>query len=205
MTWPLKSATPCLTLANETNWEPSGAVLLNAKRLIDCLSNISDMEQAVYHEWVPTGAFVKATMWAVASSIVFLLLILAAFLHPLNTEGIIGFGVSMLTLMFILVLFLNFRGIKIQLSSEELIVEYGFFNHKHIRMDDIVSCNLVKASFRRFGGVGVRYGLDGSWAYTTSFGNAVEIVPKKGRTFVFSSNNPEKICQIINRKIQARA
>jgi hypothetical protein len=70
-------------------------------------------------------------------------------------------------------------------------------------MDDIISCNLVKASFRRFGGVGVRYGLDGSWAYTTSFGNAVEIVPKKGRTFVFSSNNPGKICQIINTRIQA--
>jgi hypothetical protein len=111
----------------------------------------------------------------------------------------------MLTLMFILVVFLNFRGIKIQLSSEGLAVDYGFFNHKHIKMDEIVSCNLVKASFRRFGGVGVRYGLDGSWAYTTSFGNAVEIVPKKGRTFVFSSSNPEKICQIINTKMQARA
>lgn len=182
-----------------------GAVLLNAKKLIDCLSNISDMEQAVYHEWVPTGAFVKVTILAVASAIVVLLLILAAFLHPLNTEGLVGFGVSMLTLMFILVLCLNFRGIKIQLSSEGLTVDYGFFNRKHIKMDDIVSCNLVKASFRRFGGVGVRYGLDGSWAYTTSFGNAVEIVPKKGRTFVFSSNNPEKICHIINTKTQARA
>ncbi len=178
--------------------------MLNSKKLIDYLSNISDMEQTVYYEWVPTGAFVKVTILAVASSIVFLLLILAAFLHPLNTEGPIGFGVSILTLMFILILFLNFRGIKIQLSSEELIVDYGSFNHKSIRMDDIVSCNIAKASFGRFGGVGVRYGIDGSWAYTTSFGNAVEIVPKKGRTFVFSSNNPEKICQLINTKIHAR-
>jgi len=161
------------------------------------------MEQTDYHEWVPTGTFVKVTILAVASSIVFLLLILAAFLHPLNTEGLIGFGVSVLTLMFILVLSLNFRGVKIKLSSEELVVDYGLLNHKSIRVDDIVSCNLVKASFRRFGGVGVRYGLDGSWAYTTSFGNAVEIVPKKGRTFVFSSNSPEKICQIINTKIRA--
>jgi len=158
------------------------------------------MEQAVYHEWVPTGTFVKVTILAVVSAIVVLLLILAVFLHPLSTEGLVGFGVSLLTLLFILVLSLNFRGIKIQLSSEGLTVDYGFFNHKSIRMDDIVSCNLVKASFRRFGGVGVRYGLDGSWAYTTSFGNAVEIVPKKGRTFVFSSNNSEKICQIINTK-----
>ena len=159
------------------------------------------MKQIVYHEWVPTGAFVKVTILTVASSIAFLLLILAAFLHPLNTEGLIGFGVSILTLMFILILFFNFIGIKIQLSSEELTVNYGLFNHKSIRMGDIASCNVVKASFRRFGGVGVRYGLDGSWAYTTSFGNAVEIVPKKGRTFVFSSNNPEKICQIIKTKI----
>ena len=159
------------------------------------------MGQAVYHEWIPTGTFVKVITLAVGSSIVLLLLTLASFLHPSETEGLIGFGASMLTLMSILALFLNFRGIKIQLSSEELIVDYGLFNHKEIRMDGITRCSPVKASFRRFGGVGVRYGLDGSWAYTTSFGNAVEIVPKKGRTFVFSSNNPEKICQIINTKI----
>jgi len=166
---------------------------------------IFGMERVTYHEWVPTGMFVKVTVWVVGSSIVFLLLILAAFLHPLTTEGLIGFGVSILTLMFILILLFNFRGIKIQLSSEELIVDYGLFNHKRIGVDDIVSCNLVKASFRRFGGIGVRYGLDGSWAYTTSFSNAVEIVPKKGRTFVFSSNNPEKIWQILSTQIQARA
>jgi hypothetical protein len=166
---------------------------------------ISDMEQAAYHEWVPTGAFVKVTVLAVVSSIVFLLLTLAIFPYPLNTEGLVGFGGLLLTLMFILVVFLNFRGMKIQLNSERLKVDYGLFNHKSIRMDDIVSCNLVKASFRRFGGVGVRYGLDGSWAYTTSFGNAVEIVPKRGKTFVFSSNHPEKICQIINTNTQASA
>ena len=156
------------------------------------------MKDAVYQEWVPTGAFVKATKLIVASSFVFLLLMLAIFLRPMKTEAVIGFGVSIITLMFILILFLNFRGIKIKVSSERLTVDYGLFNHKSIRLDEIVTCKMVKASFRRFGGVGVRYGLDGSWAYTTSFGNAVEIIPKKGRTFVFSSNNPQEICQLIN-------
>jgi len=145
---------------------------MHTQELIDCLSDVSDMGQVVYHEWVPTGAFVKISILAVASAIVVLLLILAVFLYPLSIEGLLGFGVSISTLMFILVLCLNFKGIRIQLSSEELTVDYGLFNHKHIRMNDIVSCNLVKASFRRFGGVGVRYGLDGSWAYTTSFGNS---------------------------------
>ena len=158
------------------------------------------MNDAVYQEWVPTGVFVKATILIVASSIVFLLLMLAIFLRPIDTEAVIGIGVSIITLVFILVLFLNFRGIKIQVSSERLTVDYGLFNHKYIRLDEIVTCKMVKASFRRFGGVGVRYGFDGSWAYTTSFGNAVEIVPTKGRTFVFSCNNPEKICQLINQK-----
>ena len=158
------------------------------------------MEQAVYHEWVPTGTFVKITILAVASAIVALLVTIAVYLHPLTIEGLAGFGVSLLTLALILVLSWNFRGITIQISSERLTVDYGLLNHKHVRLDDIVSCKQVKASFRRFGGVGIRYGLDGSWAYTTSFGNAVEIVPKKGRTFVFSSNNPERICQIVKTK-----
>ena len=158
------------------------------------------MEQAVYHEWVPTGAFVKVTILAVVSAIVVLLVTFVVYLHPLTTEGFAGFGVSLLTLMLILLLSWNFRGIKIQISSERLTVDYGLLNHKHVRLDDIVSCKQVKASFRRFGGVGIRYGLDGSWAYTTSFGNAVEIIPKKGRTFVFSSNNPKRICQIVNTK-----
>jgi len=49
----------------------------------------------------------------------------------------------------------------------------------------------------------VRYGFDCSLAYTTSFGNAVKIVPKKGKTFVFSSNKPKEICQIIKRTQEA--
>lgn len=161
------------------------------------------MEHAVYSEWVPTGKFVKGTILAVMSLIIFMLAMLAVFIQPLDAEAVIGMGVSVAVSVFILVVFLNFRGIKIQLSSETLTVNFGFFNHKSIRLDEIVSCRLVKASFSRFGGVGVRYGIDGSWAYTTSFGNAVEIVPEKGRTFVFSSNTPQKICQIINNKIQA--
>ena len=183
----------------------SSARTRSRKSLIDCVLGISDMEQAAYREWVPAGTFLKVATLAVVSATVVLLLTLAVVLHPLNTEGLVGFGVLLLALGFILVVLLNFRGIRIQLNSKGLTVDYGFFNHKHITMDNIVFCNQVKASFRRFGGIGIRYGLDGSWAYTTSFGNAVEIVPKKGKTFVFSSNQPEKICKIINMKTQTRS
>jgi len=84
------------------------------------------------------------------------------------------------------------------MTTENLLIYYGFFNHKRIPIGDIVSCEPTKASFGRYGGIGVRYGIDGSWAYTTSFGNAVKIILRRGRPFVFSSNNPEKICNIIS-------
>jgi hypothetical protein len=85
------------------------------------------------------------------------------------------------------------------LSTKELLISYGILNRKSIPFDEIVSCEPTKASFRRYGGVGVRYGFDGSWAYTTSFGDAVKIIPRSGRPFVFSSSQPEKICNIIRQ------
>ncbi len=128
---------------------------------------------------------------------VFLLIV---FVRPLDTENLIGIGVSGAVLVFILFLLANFRGIKIQIDAEKLRVNYGLLNNKSIRLDEIGSCKSVKAPFRRFGGVGVRYGFDGSYAYTASFGNAVEITPVKGRVFVFSSINPDKICELISKK-----
>ena len=48
----------------------------------------------------------------------------------------------------------------------------------------------------------VRYGSDGSVAYTTSFGDAVEVAPKTGRMFVFSSKKPNQVCEVIKRNTQ---
>jgi hypothetical protein len=88
-------------------------------------------------------------------------------------------------LAFLLFLFWNYRCIKIQIINNELSVVYGLFNRKTFLFDDIVSCKKTKASFGRYWGVGVRYGSDGSVAYTTSFGDAVEVSPNAGRVFVF--------------------
>ena len=85
------------------------------------------------------------------------------------------------------------------MSNKKLLINYGIFNRKSILLEDIISCEKIKASFRRYGGIGVRYGSDGSWAYTTSFGDAVKIILTKGKPFVFSSKNAEKICSIINQ------
>jgi hypothetical protein len=87
----------------------------------------------------------------------------------------------------------------IKINHESLSVSYGRFDKKSFLIKDISSCKKTR-SFGRYLGVGVRVGLDGSLAYTTSFASAVEITPKVGRVFVFSSKDPDKVCEIINPK-----
>jgi hypothetical protein len=160
------------------------------------------MENVVYRERVPAGTLVKGLM-VTFSVIVVLGTLTVVLLMKISIEDVFGIGVAWAVLAFVLFLFWNYRGIRIQISSDRLFVYYGLFNQKSILLEDVASCETVKASFGRYGGVGVRYGFDGSLAYTTSFGNAVRIVPWKGRAFVFSSNKPEEICQIIEKEKNA--
>jgi len=155
------------------------------------------LKNFVYEEWVAAGTLMKALVAFFSLLIMCILLITivvgVAIQHP--------FLIIVLSsvVAFVLFLFWNYKGIKIQVSNKKLLIKYGIFNRKSIALEDIVSCETIKASFGRYGGIGVRYGIDGSWAYTMSFGNAVKIILRKGRPFAFSSNNPQKICNIINQ------
>jgi hypothetical protein len=154
----------------------------------------------MYSEWVPTSKYLRATLLATAALIVIIVVAVAVFVQPSGPGMLVGFGVSAAVLVLMLFVYRVFRGIKIHLTSERLTVTYGL-SRESVKVDEIVSCKLVKASFSRFGGLGIRYSFDGAWAYTTSFGNAVEIVPKKGRNFIFSSNNSKKFCETLNNLI----
>ena len=155
------------------------------------------MKSVVYEEWVAAGTLVKALVGFFSLLIICILLITivvgVAIQHPFLIVVLAS------PLAFVLLVFWNYKGIRIQVSNKKLLINYGIFNRKSIPLEDIISCETIKASFGRYGGIGVRYGIDGSWAYTTSFGNAVKIVLQRGRPFVFSSNNPEKICNIISQ------
>jgi len=155
------------------------------------------MKDVSYAEWVPAGTLIKALVgfFSLLSLCILLITIAVGFAiqHPFL---IVAFASP---LAFVLLLFWNYRGIRIKVTTESLRIHYGFFNHKRIPIGDIVSCEPTKASFGRYGGIGVRYGTDGSWAYTTSLGDAVKIILRKGKPFVFSSNKPKKICNIINQ------
>ena len=161
------------------------------------------MQNIVFREWVPAGNLVRFLMLGFSFIIFFVTILLVVF-GDLTVEDYYGLIFGWGVLAFILFLFWNYRGLEVKISSTEISVKYGLFNKKSIRLAEIISCTVTKASFRKYKGIGVRYGFDGSIVYSTSFGNAVEIVPKEGHTFVFSSNSPQEICNTIKNKNEKR-
>ena len=155
------------------------------------------MKDVVYVEWVPAGALIKTLVGFFSLLTLCVLLITIAAGVAVQIPFLIVLLAS--PLAFVFFVFWNYRGLQIQVTNKELLANYGFFNRKRILIGDIVSCEPTKASLGRYGGIGVRYGTDRSWAYTTSLGDAVKIILRKGKPFVFSSNNPEEICNIVNQ------
>ena len=157
------------------------------------------MDEAEYVEWVPAGALVKGLFALISVIIVVVSFAVFLFSGGLVMEDIFGIALAWAILGFLLLVYWNYRGLQIKIDDQRLSVTYGRLDKKSFLLSDIVSCKKTK-SFGRYLGVGVRAGLDGSVAYTTSFDGAVEITPKVGRVFVFSTKNPDKICQIIDAK-----
>ena len=156
------------------------------------------MAEVTYSEWVPAGRFVKALVGFISFLLLCVLLIVIAVGVAIQIPFLIVVLVS--PLAFVWFVSWNYRGIQIQVTNKELLISYGFLNHKHIPISNIASCKHTKTPLSKYGGAGVRYCFtDRSWAYTTSFGDAVKIIRRKGKLFVFSSNNPEKLCSIINQ------
>jgi len=157
-------------------------------------NNIQKNEELLYSEWVPAGKFVKVVILFVFLLIMTIGIIFTALMpKELMVMGIIFGGVS----LFILLIYWNFRGLKITLTKNQLEIVYGIFNHKRIPLQKISKCEITKADFRTYWGIGIRLGLDGSWAYNTDFGEAVKLFFEKGRPFVFSTRNPQKICNLV--------
>lgn len=156
------------------------------------------MQAVDYSEWVPMGKLVKGLVAVFVCLEVFISFIILYF-EGLSIESFVGVAIAWGILAFIGFLFWNYRGLRIQISDGKLTVIYGRFNKKAYSISDLTSCKRTSANFGRYFGIGIRYGTDGSVAYTTSFGDAVEVAPKEDKVFVFSSKRPDKICEAINR------
>jgi hypothetical protein len=151
-----------------------------------------------YTEWVPIGKLVKGIV-AMFVSLEVLISFTILYFEGLSMESFVGVAIAWSILALIGFLIWNYRGLRIQVSGGKLTVVYGIFNKKSYSIDDLTYCKRTKANLGRYFGIGIRYGTDGSVAYTTSFGDAVEVAPKEGKVFVFSSTQPDQVCEAINR------
>ena len=90
-------------------------------------NNIKKNEEVLYREWISAGKFVKVLVLFVVLFILSFSIIITAFIpKELIFIGIILGAVS----IFILLVYWNYRGLKITLTKNQLDVEYGIFNHK---------------------------------------------------------------------------
>lgn len=93
--------------------------------------------------------------------------------------------------------YMNFNKLDIDINSERIEVRYGLMK-KVIPLKEIASYEPHIAAFHLYGGIGIRRGVDGSLAFTTSFGNSMKIYMRSGRPFVFSTNKPYEIVKTIS-------
>lgn len=98
----------------------------------------------------------------------------------------------------------NYRAVEIRVTRDAFEARYGLFNRTVIPASQVVSCQPTRASFGRYLGIGVRMGRDGSWAYTTSFGPAVEVRRRSQKPFVVSTNRPQELCNAVSQTLRPR-
>ena len=153
-------------------------------------------ENLLYIEYVPLAKFVKILISLVFIFSIFMVITISALIPQVMMPLL---SISGGLCFFILLVYLNYRGLQINLTRNQIELKYGIFNHKRIPLKKIISCETTKASFKKYGGVGIRLGSDGSRAYNTDFGEAVKLIYQDGKPFVFSTKKPQKLCNLINK------
>lgn len=99
---------------------------------------------------------------------------------------------------------LLFSVLRVTVTREEVIIQYGLFGPK-IPVRQIQDCKAVQYDWKQYGGFGIRRGLDGSWAYNM-MGDAgracrIEWLDARGKKQVtlVASPDPEALARAIQR------
>ena len=88
-------------------------------------------------------------------------------------------GMSLLGLGFF-VLAVVLGVVRFVVTERAIHVKYGLWGPT-IPLDNVVSYKVVEYDWLKYGGWGIRRGIDGSWAYVPGSGNVVEITYRDGK------------------------
>ena len=111
---------------------------------------------------------------------------------------------ALLILVILLLIFLYFslRTLRIRVTDTDLRVAFGVIG-SNIPLSEVLHVKAEKPSFWRYGGLGIRWGWDRSVGYLMNYGDAVKVIRRRGRAFVFSTRNPETVIRVIENEIKA--
>jgi len=85
----------------------------------------------------------------------------------------------------------------ISVSGGRQTAGYGLIKSR-VRLNNILYVEAVRPPFWRYGGLGVRLGLDGSVGYVVDYRRGVRVTRRRGMPIFFNTRNPERILQLID-------
>jgi len=97
----------------------------------------------------------------------------------------------------VMVVFLAFSRMTIRIDPTKVRLRLGVMA-KEVRMEDVVNAVVQNAMLRTYGGIGIRYGTDGSMAFLTFVGTAVKLTRRNGRPILFSTRRAPEVSQLVN-------
>ena len=136
----------------------------------------------------------------VFSIIIFLVIGLMIYLSTIIPQSLPR-GIMVFVSLLLILVFSNFRNLRISISSERLTVGFGVIKHS-VRLDNIDYIETRRPAWYWYGGLGIRFGWDWSTGFLQNFRRGVRVTPKRGRRIYFSTNNPEAIVNIVNDLLQ---
>ena len=159
------------------------------------------MDRDVYNEKLSSA---KTEILFVVLTLIFL----ALFAWRRSSVGWNGWTITFLCLSaFFLFYSINYRTLKIQLTSETLQLTFGIFTWK-ISISNIKNCHIDENTLWRFGGAGIHFmWIKGKYRAFFNFLEYPRVVvtlkEKKGlvREIAFSTRHPEQVMEFIQSKL----
>ena len=145
----------------------------------------------VYYETVRPPVFFQYFLYAVVGLLVYL-----TFTDISEMSPIIGvFGILVVYIVSSI-----FGQLSIRITKSVITVGFGFIKHT-IALDNIEYIEVKRFPWWKYGGFGVRFGLDWSVGYITNYKPGILVAPKRGRKLFFSTNNADELVEKLDNQI----
>lgn len=145
----------------------------------------------VYFEKVRPPVYFQYFLYGIVGLLGYLTLTDRADIPP-----IIGvFGLSI-----VFVVYSVFGTMTIRITDSVLTVGFGFIKHT-IALDNIDYIEVRKFPWWKYGGFGIRFGLDWSVGYIQNYKRGVLVTPRRGRKLFFSTNRADELAGVMDMKL----